>query len=177
MGNRMLNRTTIAQTASTLFVISFVTVATSSCGIKSSVEPVKENQTTNVDPTAGSAALTPATPFPAGFPVSQYPESKVSISSETPSWVKNANVITLTTNDSQDKVANFYRNELTAKGWKINYDKTTPPNPKRQLPGYICLTAVQGADQLTTTIQNGSANDTSVQLMFNHVDKPQPRKK
>lgn len=174
MGNRMQFKS-IEQTASTLLVALLLAIGLSSCGVKTTVEPVKETSTATDSSATQSTASEPQ--FPAKFPVVQYPESKVSMSSETPSFVKNANVIMLTTNDTQDKVAKFYRNELTSKGWKINYDKTTPPNAKRQLPGFICFTATQGADQMTTTITNGSTNDTSIQLMFLHVDKPQPRKK
>jgi hypothetical protein len=66
--------------------------------------------------------------IPKNFPLPIYPAASTtgSVSAETDQSAEDAKFLMLSSNDSYDKVGEFYKKELAATGWKVETVQTLP---------------------------------------------------
>ena len=95
----------------------------SKTGVKTNIEDLEKGKMTFTDPKTGAKVdigsnQVPDT-FPKDFPI--YPGAKVASSlSGAQAGKSNGFWLTMTTNDSSDKVVSFYKTELTKNGWTVD---------------------------------------------------------
>ena len=95
----------------------------SKTGVKTNIEDLEKGKMTFTDPKTGAkvdiGSNTVPDTFPKDFPL--YPGAKVASSlSGAQAGKSNGFWLTMTTNDSSDKVVSFYKTELTKNGWTVD---------------------------------------------------------
>lgn len=93
----------------------------SKTGVKTNLQDIQNGKMTITDPKTGQTVDVGSGKLPDNFPSDfpQYPGAKVqsAVSGNDTQKDQNGMWVTFTTNDSVDKVAIFYKNELASKGW------------------------------------------------------------
>jgi hypothetical protein len=86
--------------------------------------------------------------YPGGFPIAQYPGSRVttSTSSGSEGMGPSTKAIVLTSGDDIYKIGQFYQSELTKGGWQINHMSV--------MGNLLNMEAVKGKSKATITVTN-----------------------
>ncbi|MGH9553268.1 MAG: hypothetical protein ACRD3W_28060 [Terriglobales bacterium] len=94
--------------------------------------------------------------LPKGFPIAQYPGSKVVVSRRAPGGTN----AMLTTADGSEKVEEFYRNDMKNSGWNI--DDTVVQNAN--VDGTRIVVGFKGSEQVALGIFSEPNSKTSISI-------------
>jgi hypothetical protein len=137
-------------------------------GVKTNLQDIEKGKMTFTDEKTGAkvdiGSTTLPDTFPKDFPV--YPGAKVTgVLSGTQKGKSSGFWVTLTTSDSVDKVAAYYKTNLKANGWSTTAtyaagDTSTNVVEKGTLSGTVAVTKGTGSKETDIVIAIGDGNST-----------------
>ncbi|CAN5289706.1 hypothetical protein BH10PAT1_BH10PAT1_2260 [soil metagenome] len=140
-------------------------------GVTVNVDDINQGKLTYTDPKTGQTLNIGANKIPDGFPKDfpVYPGSTVTSSlSGSQTGQENGYWLTLTTNDSAEKVTAYYETNFEKEGWKTQ-TTNTPGNgtswavSKDTLSGYVTVTTASNQTSILVVLGNASPAPVNAQ--------------